>query len=174
MYLPGRNGNTELWASVHRSIIHNSQKLETARCPLTGIWINKSVCPYNEILFNNKKEPTTGSVPTLRISVAWSWMKEVRHKGYMHDGSIHMAFQKDKSVRTVFRRAAAWGQERQEEVVWEEGRDNFQQWWDLYVWITRMPTQLYTIVKTQTVHLKGYILSEVISQKKNLTSKKEK
>lgn len=90
-------------------------------------------------------------------------MKEVRHKGYMHDGSIHMAFQKDKSVRTVFRRAAAWGQ--QEGVVWEEGRDNFQQQWNLYVWITRVLTQLYTIVKTQTVHLKEYILSEVISQK---------
>ena len=83
----------------------------------------------------------------------------------MHDGSIHTAFQKDKSVRTVFRRAAAWGQERQEGVVWEEGRDNFQQQWNLYVWITRVLTQLYTTVKTQTVHLKECILSEVISQK---------
>ena len=65
MYLSERNENTELWASVHRSIIHNSQKLETAQYPLTSIWINNLVCLYNEILFSNKKESTTGSIPTL-------------------------------------------------------------------------------------------------------------
>ena len=65
MCLPERNENRELWASIHRSIIHDSQKLETAQCPLTDIWIHNLVCLYNEILFSNKKESTTGSVPTL-------------------------------------------------------------------------------------------------------------
>ena len=32
---------------------------------MNGIWINKLICLYNEILFSNKKESTTGSVPTL-------------------------------------------------------------------------------------------------------------
>ena len=84
-----------------------------------------------------------------------------------------MTFEEGKSIRVVIRPVAASDQERQEGVVWEEGRDNFQQWWNLCIWITRVLTQLYPIVKTQTVHLKEYILSEVISQK-SLTFKKEK
>lgn len=47
-------------------------------------------------------------------------MKEVRHKGSIQNGSIHKTFEKDKSIRVVFRPVAARDQERQEGVVWEE------------------------------------------------------
>ena len=44
------------WMNVHGSIIHNSQKVETIQMSINW-WTDKQnlVCPYKEILFDNKR-----------------------------------------------------------------------------------------------------------------------
>ena len=58
-YLPMRNENIcphkNLCTDVHRSIIYNSQKLETTQMSINYQWLNKISKVENEILFRNKR-----------------------------------------------------------------------------------------------------------------------
>lgn len=85
--IPKRNGNKcpykTLHTNVHSTIIHNRQKAETTPVSIYW-WMDKwnVACPYNRMLFSNKKEQM------VNVDESWKrakWKKPVAEDHILQD-----------------------------------------------------------------------------------------
>ena len=124
------SNKTNLEHCVHRSIILNSQKMETPKCPSAGKWITKLWYALHKMeyyLAVTRNDMDTGYNSGWNLKTLW-WMKEIRHKRpqtiWFHMSDMSSI---GKSIETgnrfiVTERRAVWG------VTTYQVQDFFLEW----------------------------------------------